>query len=267
MPRVLAVDLDDTLLRSDGTISPAALGTLIMWRQAGHHVVVATGRPPRAVGKALPPLLQDVPWICYNGAEVRQMGKTVFVDRIPAADVRTILEQAATSVQGYATGVEIDDLLYLNRLQPGRRNVEYVEDILTVAHRDAAKILFFAEARRHLDRGGQDDFSTLRPLLDSLPAGARPMLSTRYNLVQILSSSADKAVALRRLVDEWGLSMDDVVAIGDDVNDVEMVREAGLGVAVGNAVDEVMAVAKRVTASNDEDGVAQMLEELLRASK
>ena len=69
---IIALDMDDTLLRSDGSISEQTLALLGRWREAGNHVVIATGRPPRAVGDALPPLLHDVPWICYNGAEIRR---------------------------------------------------------------------------------------------------------------------------------------------------------------------------------------------------
>ncbi|RIK38376.1 MAG: hypothetical protein DCC57_20950 [Chloroflexi bacterium] len=96
-----------------------------------------------------------------------------------------------------------------------------------------------------------------------MPAGARALLSDKYSLVQILAASADKAEALRFVVERWQLDMSQVAAFGDDVNDVEMVRNAGLGVAVENAIPAVKAVANRVTRSNDEDGVALILAELL----
>ena len=79
-----------------------------------------------------------------------------------------------------------------------------------------------------------------------------------------MPSGASKAAALGWLLDRWGLSQEDVVAFGDDVNDVEMVAEAGLGVAMANAVPEVKAAADRITVSNEEDGVAVVLEEFLR---
>jgi hydroxymethylpyrimidine pyrophosphatase-like HAD family hydrolase len=90
------------------------------------------------------------------------------------------------------------------------------------------------------------------------------MLSDKYNLVQILAANADKTHALRHLIDHLGLEMAQVVAIGDDINDVEMIRDSGLGIAVANAIPAVKAVAQRVTLSNDEDGVAVAIEELLQ---
>jgi hydroxymethylpyrimidine pyrophosphatase-like HAD family hydrolase len=81
--------------------------------------------------------------------------------------------------------------------------------------------------------------------------------------VQILAAGADKTHALRYLIDRLDSHMEHVIAIGDDINDVDMIRDSGLGVAVANAIPEVKAVAKHHTLSNDEDGVALVIEEIL----
>jgi hydroxymethylpyrimidine pyrophosphatase-like HAD family hydrolase len=78
-----------------------------------------------------------------------------------------------------------------------------------------------------------------------------------------MSATADKSNALAHLVERWGYSIEQVVAFGDDINDVGMVAASGLGVAVENAVPEVIAVADHVTASNNADGVAAVLREFL----
>ncbi|NJN82612.1 MAG: HAD hydrolase family protein [Caldilineaceae bacterium] len=137
-----------------------------------------------------------------------------------------------------------------------RYKVCEIVELVQVADQPSAKILFF-----------MPDMVALAPLLERLPTTTRAMLSNRYNLVQLLSTTADKAHALQHLVAGWGLSLDDVIAVGDDVNDVGMVQRCGLGVAVRNAVPEVLAVADHVTATNDEDGVALLLEELLRGER
>jgi Cof subfamily protein (haloacid dehalogenase superfamily) len=248
---ILAVDMDDTLLRSDHTISPRTLDSLRRWRAAGHAVVIATGRPTRSIAAHLPAELHAVPWISYNGATVVQNGACLYENLISVAATRAIVDLMARELPACTLGLEIDNTLYLNR--PMQRTSPYqVADLAAVATRPAAKILFF-----------HDDFAALAPFLDALPLGTRAMLSAKYNLVQILADSADKADALRFLVAHMGSSMDRVVAFGDDVNDVDMVAAAGLGVAVANAVAEVLAVADRITLANDEDGVALVLEELL----
>jgi hydroxymethylpyrimidine pyrophosphatase-like HAD family hydrolase len=125
-----------------------------------------------------------------------------------------------------------------------------VVDLTTIAHQPAAKILFFHQ-----------EFATLTEVLGRLPNTTRAMLSEKYNLVQILAATADKTHALQYLLGIMGLEMSQAVAIGDDINDVEMIRNAGLGVA--NAIPAVKAVAKRMTSSNDEEGVACLIEALL----
>jgi HAD superfamily hydrolase (TIGR01484 family) len=149
-------------------------------------------------------------------------------------------------------GLEIDNKLFANRTI-NRAYPYNIVDLVTVAHQPAAKILFFDQ-----------EVATLEVFLSQLPTQARAMLSDKYNLVQILAASADKTHALSYLIAHLGLQMEQVVAIGDDINDVEMIRNAGLGVAVANAIPAVKAVAKRLTLSNDEDGVALVIEELLQ---
>lgn len=266
MRRVIALDLDETLLRSDKSLSLHTLDLLREWRERGNKIVVATGRPPRSVAGVIPDLLQDVPWICYNGAEVQLNGRTIFADLMPAESARHLVGWALEALPAWRTGVEIDDTLYVNR--PFDRPKQYVlsPDLLEVVHQPAAKVLFFDHRQEDyvpVSIAGSDPFAPLQPLLSALPPDTRPMLSQKYRLAQFLSATADKAVALRFVVENLGLGMEQTIAFGDDVNDAQMVAEAGLGVAVANAAPEVLAAADRVTASNDEDGVALILEELL----
>lgn len=265
MISVIALDMDDTLLRSDGSISQRTLSLLEKWLLAGNRVVIATGRPPRAVVDALPPLLASVPCICYNGAEIRLDDKTIYEDLIPAEDVRFVVDWGERSLSSWRMGIEINDVLYLNRRLNFPKEYEYVPNLLSVATTPAAKVLFTKSAWQTIDEPNLDGdpFEPLAPLLSSLPPDTRAILSKRYKLAQLLSTTADKGTALRHVVEGWGLSMSNVIAFGDDVNDVEMLEEAAIGVAVSNAVHEVHNVADRVTASNDDDGVAVVLEELL----
>ena len=100
-------------------------------------------------------------------------------------------------------------------------------------------------------------------MVEWLPPTVGTFITPKFRLVQIQSGTADKSTALKALVEEWGYSLTDVVAMGDDVNDTEMLRVSGFGVAVENALPEVKAAANRVTVSNDEDAVALIVEELL----
>jgi Cof subfamily protein (haloacid dehalogenase superfamily) len=249
---VLALDLDDTLLRSDATISGRTLDALARWRHAGHATVIATGRPTRSIAAVLPPELHSVPWITYNGAYIYLDGQCIYENLIPPSATNTIINLVCEELPECALGLEIENTLFLNRTID-RTSPYTVVDLVTVADKPAAKILFFHQ-----------EFSTLQAILSALPVETRAMLSDKYSLVQILAATADKMHALRFLLDRLGLEMGQVVAIGDDINDVDMIRDSGLGVAVANAVPAVKAVAKRMTLSNDEDGVALVIEELLQ---
>jgi 5-amino-6-(5-phospho-D-ribitylamino)uracil phosphatase len=252
---VAAIDLDDTLLRGDGTLSPRNEQSLHRWQAAGKRLVIATGRPGRSVNRSVAEALHGLPLICYNGAEIHLDGHKIYENLIPAAIARQLVEQVQQTSADYVVGLEIGGELYLNR-HVERTSPFHVADLLEVACRPAAKVLIFGDQLERLD-----------PVFAAVPAPARVLHSSRYKFVQILAATADKAEALRVLMEQWQVSLNAVVAFGDDTNDVEMVRECGLGVAMENAVAEVKAVAARITASNDEDGVAQVLEELLRIER
>lgn len=251
MQQIAAIDLDDTLLRSDGTLSPQTLTMLEQWQATGRRVVIATGRPPRSIGRSLPDYLHKVPWICYNGAEIRLADEPIYQNLVPAADVYEILTQIQRTTPGLLVGVEIDNVLYLNRT--AQRPTPYeVADLFTL-DRPAAKVLLFSESS-----------AALPNLTFDVPATSRVLYSARYpHFIQIIGCTTDKAEALRSLVGSWQMTMTDVVAFGDDTNDLEMVRDSGFGVAMDNAVPEVKAVADSITKTNDEDGVALVLAALL----
>jgi Cof subfamily protein (haloacid dehalogenase superfamily) len=247
---VVAVDLDDTIVRSDGAISDRTLDALHAWEAGGGRVIIATGRPPRST-RHIPHRLHHLPWICYNGAVIHHGESVLYEDFISGEDTRLIVETILTAGADVRVGVEIGDVLYIN--QPvDRPGVRHVADLLSVANQPSAKVILPI-----------DHYRQIEPLLTAFPASARVLLSEKYKIVQIMPYATSKERALRHLLDGWGLSMANVVAFGDDVNDVEMVAEAGIGVAMDNAVPEVKAVADRITATNDEDGVALVLEELI----
>jgi Cof subfamily protein (haloacid dehalogenase superfamily) len=248
---VVAVDLDDTLVRSDWTVSERTLRLLDEWEARRGPVVIATGRPPRWTRK-IPDALHRHPWICYNGAVAHEDGKVIYRNLVPAATARHVIAQFQDKDPTCWLGLEIEDQLYINR--PNERpDAIYVENLLDIADQPVAKVLFRVEENAEIP-----DYLAL------LPESVRALVSTKVPLVQVMARSASKGTALAALVARWDRSLAEVVAFGDDVNDVEMVQECGLGVAMSNAVPEVKAVADCVTGSNDEDGVAVVLEQLLQ---
>lgn len=251
MHKLVAVDLDDTLIRNDWQISDRTVEVLLRWRKERGPVVIATGRPPRMT-RMIREELHSFPWICYNGAIAFENGREIYRNEIAPELLRPIVSFILNEAPHEWLGLEIDDVLYMNHPQTNRSGAVHVEDLLTYANRPSAKILLFREA--------YDTFTQLYP---QLFLKMQPLVSDRVSLVQVMAATASKGTALKALVPQWGYTMENVVAFGDDINDVEMVRDSGFGVAVANAVDEVKSVANRITASNHDEGVAVVLEELL----
>ena len=253
MLSVLAIDLDDTLIRSDQTVSARTLDLLAAWVDAGHRAVIATGRPPRAT-RAIPDALHALPWICYNGGVILDAGQTIHRANLTAAATASFVDAFVDAAPDAWIGLEVDDELYLSRRDSPYSETVMVDDLRTVAHQPACKIIV-----------ALDSYRRVASRLGPLPHGIRAQLSEKYNLAQIMPTGVSKSAALHLLVERWGLDMAHVVAFGDDTNDLEMIQDAGMGVAMANAVPELKAVANRVTLSNDEDGVAVVVAELLAA--
>ena len=248
---VAAIDMDETLLGEDGKVSGSTSDVLQHWLRSGRRLVIATGRPTRIVGEALPKFLHTVPWISYNGAAIHEQGVQIFSDCLSPELGREIVEYLQAMMPGCGIGMEVDGELHLNRATERARNYRVV-DLSTLFERSAAKILCFGI-----------ETPVMRSVLAQTPAGSRAILSDKVHFAQIMTESADKAHALDFLVNRWGLSLANVIAFGDDINDTEMVRRVGMGVAMENAAEQVKAVAKRIAPHHKEDGVAQVLRSLL----
>lgn len=251
MFRVIATDLDGTLLTSEGEVSERTLRALQACSSRGMRIVVATGRAPLSAARVLPEGFPDGVLACYNGAEIHENGEIIARNCLSPELAREIVRVAEPFVPDAPISVAIDGEWYCNRLWDTTLPLHIV-DLHSAITRPVAKIICWTR-----------DVTDLGAFQAALPTGCRLMVTSGGVLCEIVTETASKAWALRYLTDKWGLSMSDVIAFGDDANDIEMIREAGLGVAVSNAIPEVRAAADLVVPSNDEAGVAHVLESLL----
>jgi Cof subfamily protein (haloacid dehalogenase superfamily) len=262
--RLVASDLDGTLLRPDETVSDRTRAALAAARAAGITVVLVSGRPPRGLGPIAERIGVGGTAICANGAVVWDLDSGTLVDHTPlAADLAARLVHALRqAIPGALFAVELERGFGREAgWSDGRALIPSPEaleaDALELITGPVTKLLVrhptmaFAEvAERARAAVGDDAVVTW--------AGLR--------LVEISAAGVTKASALERLCRRLGIAASEVVAVGDMPNDLAMLDWAGTGVAVANAAREVLDAADEVTAANTEDGVALVLERILAAN-
>lgn len=251
IPRVVSLDLDGTLLHSDMTVSPRTVATLRRCAERGIRLVVASARPARSIRALVPPDVPLTAWVCYNGAETYENGELVLEQTLAPEVVRALLTVILRYAPDAMIALETRGLMFANRIleHPWEHKVV---DLARIAERPVAKMLFDAERIADLDAFRTEICDTCAFTLTD--AG---------RLGHLMAPGVSKARALEALVARWDASMANVVAFGDDLNDLDILRESGLGVAMGNALPEVKRAADTETLTNDEDGVAVTLESLL----
>ncbi|HEX9897101.1 MAG TPA: HAD family hydrolase [Dehalococcoidales bacterium] len=271
MPRAIAIDLDGTLLNSQTQLSERNQRALERCIARGIPVIIATSRPIRIFNRIFPQgLRQKCSYIVMNGAIAKGNPPLsgYFKESLPEEMVCRIIEtgrhfdqavRVTLELDGYEFGVnwEIDYSTLWQRNSATPNMVLSVEEALKRQPRKVAMgrvrvTADLAALTTRLQEQFGDQLSVV-PALIGTP------------LLNITSKNATKPEALRKLLGPYGISLNEVLALGDDFPDVDMLKECGISVAMANALPEVKAVCKYQTASNDEEGVALVLEKMLSA--
>jgi Cof subfamily protein (haloacid dehalogenase superfamily) len=260
--RLIACDLDGTLVGPDLRLAPGAVAAFRRVAARGVHVAVATGRMLTSATPYARALGVEAPVITYNGAWIRCL-KTESDLWHHAVPTDTVAE-AVSALE--------DAGLHVNL---------YLEDRVHVRVRSAEAEAYLAHARvEPVWCGAWADLGPVSPtkilaigpepriraVLDEL----RPRFEGRLWLTQSMPTflevahpSVNKGAALAHLAAHLGVPRDSVVAVGDGLNDMEMIQWAGLGVAMGNGHPELRRRADRVTGRVEDDGVARLIDELI----
>jgi len=257
--RVVASDLDGTLLRGDLTVSERTRAAIHQAHRAGVTFVAVTGRPPRSVRSLNERLGLEGIAICANGALVYDLDSDTVQDQTPlAAEVALwIVRGLREAAPGVAfawedtDGFSCEPTWGRDPLTPERAGYG---DPLELIHVPLLKVL-----ARHPDL----DFDELAERARQIAGGEAVVTWSTRQVVEVSAAGVTKAFALERVCARLGVAPAEVVAIGDMPNDLTMLAWAGRGIAVANADPEVLATVDEVTASNEDDGVAMVLERLL----
>jgi 5-amino-6-(5-phospho-D-ribitylamino)uracil phosphatase len=275
--RILALDIDGTLLDREGNLRPRTFEAVGRAMKAGLKVVLCTGRRYRRTLPIAHQLGLDTPLVCNSGALVKESRghRTLWRADLPAEALGPIFHvfQALDEPAVSFTDRDPADFDFLVHASPTGRPLfdDYLDQNRSHAEVDPFWTTRADLSHYHLcaigSRPTMLDFE--RVVLDRLPGQVQTFVqrSHRYagTMCEILRHDANKWTALTRLANLWEVTSEEICAVGDDMNDLPMIRGAGLGVAMGHANAEILASADLVTGSDEEDGVAMLIEDVLLA--
>jgi hypothetical protein len=273
--RLLAIDIDGTLLNTRDELTPSTRQALVRAGEAGIHVVLATGRRYSRTLHLVEPLGINVPLVTASGALVkdpvdhRTLYRAELDPQVLAAALAVVdgcgydpVLCADTYAEGfdyYHARAEVDgpELAEYLRLNPGCGRI-WPE---LVGNPPLGVFTGFA-------MGSKAQMLKLQhELRRQMPKRLRThvLRSPRYSgfMCEFSPAGVTKWSAICRLASGWGIDRAAICAVGDDVNDIPMIRAAGLGVAMGNAQPEVKAAAQRIAPTQDEDGLVRVVQWLL----
>jgi Cof subfamily protein (haloacid dehalogenase superfamily) len=259
MIRCLAIDLDDTLLKTDLTIDEADQTAIRRAVAAGVKVILASGRMVQSIRPYAQLLGLNLPLIAYNGAIIQAAGSGDILYNSPvpaqaAARVLLIFRQRGIHLNAY-----INDQLYMDELTSWGR--DYAANAGVEPHvGDLSRILSTGPAHKLLGVAASEQIDAIQAELECEFDGALQFVKSKPLYLEILAPGVSKRKALEELAASWGLNRDEVMAIGDAPNDLAMLEWAGVGVAIGNARDKVKQAADLVVADHDHQGVAEAIE-------
>lgn len=262
--KLLAADVDGTLLDSNDRISERTRQAISRATEKGIIFTISSGRPVQAVRPIISELglKGDMPFICYNGAMLvmGMSGEILYEKPLSAKNAKRVFELG----QNYGTTVIIwaENRLYANRLDErayrygmlSHATPQLAENVDKLLENGATKLLWYdnEDAINKYLRSTREIFGDKININTSKP-----------NYLEFVDSGASKAIALEKLGKHLGIARRQMIAIGDGLNDISMIEYAGLGVAMGNSHAEVIEKANYVTLSNDEDGVAHVIEKYI----
>ncbi len=267
--KLIALDLDGTLKNSHNEITPKTKEALLKVQSQGVHIVLASGRPTPGLRhdmKALELDTHDGYLLSYNGARVfnAQSKETIYAQELDKEDAIKIIEKAKELK--LLVNTYTDDVL-LTETPEG----EYVQVEANITDLPIVKVDSLADSlpsplyKLLLSETPEYVASKVDEMVAAFPNLA--IYRSAPFFIECMANGIDKANSLAQLAKHLGIRQEEVMAFGDGYNDMPMIRYAGLGVAMANAVDGVKEAADYITLSNDEDGIAAVLEKYFDLDK
>lgn len=263
---IIVLDIDGTLVNSQKVITPKTLKTLINLQKLGKKVVLASGRPVQGILEHARTLrLNDFGGyiLAYNGGAVinAHTNEVMYSKYFPNEIIPEICEELKSTNITINT-YEKDKIIEGNALN------KYSDIESKIVGMDTKFVDNFAEyvtfdINKLLLAGDPAEILRLEKLFSERYKGVIGVFRSEEFFLELVPLGIDKAKSIDVLLKKLGLTSKQCIACGDGYNDITMIQYAGLGVAMGNAVDEVKSAANIITATNDQDGVAKIVQEYM----
>ena len=260
--QLIAVDVDGTLLRSDGTPAPQGMAALQAAVSAGVHVVLTSARIYHSMLKYYDQINYDGPMICIDGAQIWGKPGDLWQQTTFPREIGLAIAAEADQ-NGWPISTSAGDRTYYRRLpdqalgefKPGRWAVATNGDTIPV---DPLRIVTWdSEAATHLSRFVNANYA------DQLQLSTFYYEDRSIRSITVMAPQASKGAGVRFVADKLGIPLANTLAIGDGHNDMSMFTVAGVSVAMGNGLDEVRATAAHIAPSNDDEGLAWAVREFV----
>ena len=257
--RAIAFDLDDTLLRSDLTVSDYTVEVLRRAKERGIFILPASGRTRDSMFPAVERIGCADAFISCNGADVWTTGRELLMQELLpvelAHEVARFASDRGVYCQTYSPSrffFSIDNEYAVSYAHSSSLEGEYVGDLTAFIRQPVTKLLMMDTPER---------IAALYEESRAVFGGRASMTCSKPYFLECNPLRATKGNALRWCSEHFGFGMDELLTFGDSLNDVSMLEAAGVGVAMGNAREDVKAMGFPVCLSNDEDGVARYIDE------
>ncbi|RAS73762.1 Cof-type HAD-IIB family hydrolase [Priestia endophytica] len=258
---LIALDLDGTLLTDKKEITPYTKRVIASAREQGHVVMIATGRPYRSSTMYYKELDLTTPIVNFNGALVHHPQDGTFGTYHSPMNHKTIHEIVEAMEQYEVTNIlaEVMDDMYVHY------DDRQLTDVLALGHpkvtRGDLRKFLREDPTSILIHANQSQVDDIRSHLSDVHAEVieHRRWGAPFHIIEIVKKGINKAVGLKRVAEHYNIPTQHIIAFGDEDNDFEMIKFAGVGVAMGNAIPSLKEIANTSTLTNEEEGIAHFL--------